>query len=142
MNRKTKTINRIREFNRFYTVMLGMLNRNFLHSEYSVTETRILFEIKTNEGCSANDIINTLKIDKSYLSRIINSFIKNQLITKDVLPEDRRAFEIRLTDKGHKTVDALVAKTNEQIREYVDSLNDSECDEICAAMDTITKYFQ
>ena len=46
MTNKQETINQIREFNRFYTVLFGFLNRNYLDSNYSVTETRILFELR------------------------------------------------------------------------------------------------
>ncbi len=75
MDNKTETVYKIREFNRFYTVLLGLLDRNFLNSEYSVTEIRILFELENNDGCSAVDLIEKLYIDKGYLSRLIKGFI-------------------------------------------------------------------
>ena len=66
MDNRKETIDQIREFNRFYTVLLGFLNRNYLNTEYSVTETRILFELKQNRQMMANDLTDILHLDKSY----------------------------------------------------------------------------
>lgn len=142
MNDKMETVNRIREFNRFYTVMLGMLDRNFLASPYSVTETRILFEINVNDECSANFLTEKLHIDKSYMSRMIKVFEAKNLVTKSVSPEDGRAFIIHLTDRGKEEVRKLIQITNDQIGMMIEPLSMKECREICEAMDTITKYIR
>ncbi len=60
MEDKQETINQIREFNRFYTVLPGFLNQDYLQSGYSVTETRILFEIYRNRQISASTLIGML----------------------------------------------------------------------------------
>lgn len=138
---KTKVINRIREFNRFYTVWQGFLNKHFMNSEYSITETRVLFELKNNQPCSAKLISEKLNIDKSYLSRIINVFLSKQLITKEILPKDKRAFMIRLTENGLRIVDELIEKANYQIGCQIQNLSLNQCQEICTSLDIITKYF-
>ena len=74
MEDKERVITQIREFNRFYTVLLEFLNRNYLDSGYSITETRILFELKQNCQMSANRLIEMLHLDKSYISRLIRNF--------------------------------------------------------------------
>lgn len=140
MDNKKDVVERIREFNRFYTVLIGTLNTHFLDSEYSVTETRILFELTTHENCNAKNLIKNLHIDKSYMSRIIKSFEKKKLITKKISEQDHRAYTIRLTNKGKKEVTALIDRTNYQIGELISDLNLEECKKICMAMDLITDY--
>ncbi len=141
MRNKIETIERLREFNRFYTVIIGILNQNFLGTAYSITETRILFELQSNPKSSANSLIEKLQIDKSYMSRLLKSFEKKGLITKQVAPEDKRSYIIQLTQQGNDTVAELIKVTNKQIEGLVDPLTLSECDEVIAAMDIITKYF-
>lgn len=140
MDDKTEVIARIRAFNRFYTVMLGMLDRNFLSSPYSVTETRTLFEISAHAPCSANFLTETLHVDKSYISRILKSFQRQGLVTKCVSPTDGRAYLIQLTDQGQHEVEQLIQSTNCQIGVLIQALNENQCRELCHAMDTITKY--
>ncbi len=135
-----KAVERIREFNRFYTVLIGTLNRHFLGSEFSVTETRVLFEIATLEKCNANTMAEKLKMDKSYMSRILKSFEKRELIQKNISAQDGRVHVIRLTNQGANAVNNLIEKTNRQIWGLISNLNAEECGEICAAMDLITNY--
>ncbi|MGM0303917.1 hypothetical protein IGI66_003582 [Enterococcus sp. AZ048] len=136
-----KITNHIRSFNRFYTNILGLIDQNILESEYSLTEARILFEIYELGNCKANTLSVRLSIDKSYMSRIIRKFSKNDLITKKISSEDNRANYISLTKKGIETINELINKSNMQIAQMIDPLEIEECKEICLAMDTIRKYF-
>ena len=140
MDLKEKTTYRIREFNRFFTVLIGSLNKKFLGSDFTITETRILFELISNDECKAVDLVNLLQIDKSYLSRIIKKFEQRELIKKTVDSTNKRFKIIILTEKGRKTVNKLIAMTNLQIAELISPLKSNECKEIIDAMDTITRY--
>lgn len=140
MKEKRATVERIREFNRFYTVRIGTLNQKFLDSDYSVTETRILFELITRGVCSASELVEELHVDKGYLSRILKNFLEKGLIQKSVSDRDRRAHLIRLTELGQETTRDLIGRTDRQIGELVSELNEAQCREICMAMDVITQY--
>lgn len=69
----------MRRFNRFYTNILGVLDRHVLDSGYSFTEARVIIEIGLIEPCIANTLVESLKIDRSYMSRIIAKFCKRGL---------------------------------------------------------------
>lgn len=132
-----KTVDEIRKFNRFYTVNMGFLDSDYLDTEYSIVETRILFEIKVHGKCIQSDIAKTLHIDKSYLSRLIKRFYKNGLIEKDKSYEDKRATYITLTEKGSKETERLITVTNNRIRTKISKLSASECDKLCNALNTV-----
>lgn len=139
-DRKIKAIHRIREFNRFYTVLTGLLDRNFLDSGYSVTETRILFELKSREDCSANELVESLHIDKSYLSRILKGFEGKGLLARHASRKDARSLELRLTETGENVTERLIDASDEQISRLLKPLSEAECLELCEAMDRITGY--
>jgi DNA-binding MarR family transcriptional regulator len=82
MKDKTKLIQDIREFNRFYTRLIGLLDGHLLDSNYSLAEARILYEIYTGKQISASQIVSTLNMDKGYVSRILKKFEKEGLISK------------------------------------------------------------
>lgn len=137
MHIQDETVEIIRNFNRFYTVNMGFLNSGYLDTEYSIAETRILFEIKVNGQCSQREIVKTLHIDKSYLSRIIKRFFKAGLIEKRNSEEDKRAVILLLTDKGNEETERLIALTNQQIQTRISSLNVKECRQLRDALNTV-----
>ncbi len=138
---RSETVNCIRKFNRFYTVLLGFLNHNYMGSGYSVTETRILFEIHQRDGISAKCICDLLKLDKSYVSRIIRTFEREGIICRAVSDIDKRENRISLTEKGEAEVQGLIEITNRDISELVASLDDDTCEQICTAMNFLIDKF-
>ncbi len=141
MEDRRETVDQIREFNRFYTVLLGFLNRNYLDSGYSVTETRILFELKKNEQMSANSLIDMLHLDKGYVSRIIRNFEQKGLIIRSAASKDRRMLMIRLTARGLAETEKLIAITDQEIHQLIQSFAPEVCDELCRSMERIIDIF-
>lgn len=137
MDRQEKTIQEIRKFNRFYTVYMGFLDSGYLDTAYSIVETRVLFELKGAELCIQSDIAKDLRIDKSYLSRMIARFDKNGLIQREKSLEDKRITYLRLTEQGHVEADRLIALTNRRIRDQIAPLSPDEQETLCGAMDTV-----
>src|SRR5688572_1526151 len=102
MRNNQQLIEQFRSFNRFYTGVIGLLDQHFLDSPFSLTEGRVLYEIRHTEDCTAKKIREKINIDEGYLSRILDIFRKKGLITKAPSSEDRRLHIIKLTEKGQK----------------------------------------
>lgn len=133
----SKTVNEIRKFNRFYTVTMGFLSSGYLDSDYSIAETRILFEMNIHGTCIQSDIVKTLHIDKSYLSRIIQRFCKKGLVEKVKSDTDKRAIKITLTEAGKLEAKRLIALTNSNIQSQLADLSCDECDKLCKSLNTV-----
>lgn len=125
-----KLINAIRAFNRFYTVNMGFLNSNYLDTNYSIAETRILYEIKTSKMCTQGHIVKTLHIDKSYLSRIVKSLCKRGIIEKTRSDDDKRVTIITLTEMGDRETQRLIDLTNLKIEQKIEGLSSEERDKL------------
>ena len=132
---------KIREFNRFYTVQMDFLNSGYLGSSYSITETRILFELKTHAGCTQSDIAKKLHIDKSYLSRIIRKFAQKGLVEKSKFDGDRRAEILSLTSLGDTETDHLIELANERISSQISCFSSEECDILFSSLNTILTIY-
>lgn len=114
----------IRDFNRFYTNIIGLVNRNILESPYSLAESRVLLEIDAAGQCTARDLTRRIDIDPGYLSRMLSRFIRNGLVAQSASSTDGRAKILSLTDKGRdayrqlsETSDLRIAHILEQLSE-------------------------
>lgn len=133
----TTTTSKIRSFNRFYTAHLDILSQHYLDSDYSLTEIRILYEISESKIITAQKITEILNLDKGYLSRILKRFLKENLIVKVASTEDKRAFNIKLTDTGTELLAVLNTKSENKIEGKIEKLNSSEKEILVSSMHTV-----
>lgn len=139
--KKNDIVTEIRGFNRFYTNILGLLDKYIINSGYSLTEARILFEISKTETCTANKLCSVLDIDRSYMSKIINKFEKEQLISRYTCNSDNQNIEIHMTEKGKTVFHNLEYNANKQIENLISNLNMTDCENLIGSIRTIKKYF-
>lgn len=141
MNINKNTMADIRQFNRFYTNILGVLDKHILDTGYSFTEARVIMEIGLMEQCIANNLVDKLEIDRSYMSRIINKLRKDGLVMKENSTLDNRTILIRLTPEGMTLFNQLNERSDEQLVRLFQGLSQNEIKEIHASMMFIQKKF-
>lgn len=100
-------IESVREFNRFYTRLIGVLNRDYLDSPFSLAEGRVLMEVYYRKNTTASVIIQALGIDAGYLSRILRGFERRGLLAKAASAVDGRQKPLSLSPAGRKAFEAL-----------------------------------
>jgi DNA-binding MarR family transcriptional regulator len=132
-----KAIDRIRRFNRFYTNMLGILDKHILESNFSLSEARVLFEINAMERCTARKIMHNLSIDEGYLSRIIERFIDLGLVQKLRSEHDKRAFMIHLTPKGKTQFQKINVASSRAIGKLIKNISSKDVQMMLLMMDGI-----
>ena len=132
-----KQIAAVRRFNRFYTRQLGLLSRDFLSSEWSLTEVRVLYELATRPGVSAREVANDLQLDEAYLSRILAKFQRRRLISRTVAAGDARQQSIALTRAGHQVFRPLDQSATKQIAGMLAPLAPSAREALVAAMERL-----
>jgi DNA-binding MarR family transcriptional regulator len=132
-------IHRIRDFNRFYTNVIGLVDRHVLHSPYSLSEARILYEIRHSENCTARTIKEMLNIDEGYLSRIIDRFISSGILKKKRSSTDGRAYLLSLTKKGEREFDKLNQASDVSVQRLIEKLSAQDLKELVSMMAGIQK---
>lgn len=134
-------IDDIRRFNRFYATVIGMLDSKISNTEYSITEARVLFEIREKNGeYIANDLVAKLNIDRSYMSRILRKLKKDELIEKKRSLNDSRKNSLSITDDGIKVLEHVNDSTDAQILKLFNGLTKDEVLEIRDDMYKIQQY--
>lgn len=132
-------VNKIRAFNRFYTRVIGLLNRYQNDSHYTLPEVRVMYEIYHHKLITSKKITELLSMDKSYLSRMLLSFDKKGLIKRKTDKTDTRTQEISLSAKGEKEFLVIVRATENQITDLLSALTNQEIEELIVHMDGIQK---
>jgi len=137
-------VKEFRGFNRFYTAWIGVLNKHYLNSKYSLPQSRVLHAVYTKDGITPKEITALLNIDKSYLSRILIDFEKKKLITKRVSAEDGRAYNLYMTKAGKKEFELIDEASNKQVKKLLLQLSDEERKSIIRSMsqikETLSRY--
>jgi DNA-binding MarR family transcriptional regulator/GNAT superfamily N-acetyltransferase len=135
----------VREFNRVYTNLIGLLHGGYLDSPYSLTEARVLFEL-AHAGEAGGSEIGTLRrsldIDAGYLSRILARFEADGLITRRRSESDARRRVITLTAAGEQALRGLDQRSAEQIGVLLDQFTEAEQQRLITAMATIQEITQ
>ncbi|MFP3126804.1 helix-turn-helix domain-containing GNAT family N-acetyltransferase [Ectobacillus funiculus] len=131
------TVSEVRKFNRFYTNVLGLLNQQVYDSPFSLTETRILFEINSTSNCTAKLLQEELDLDRGYVSRMLKRFEEQNMIYKQKWEEDGRTYFIHLTEKGEKIYRDLENKADQQVKFLLRNLDTDKQQKLIDSMSTI-----
>jgi DNA-binding MarR family transcriptional regulator/GNAT superfamily N-acetyltransferase len=129
----------VRAFNRFYTRQLGVLDQQVFKSPYSLSEARVLYELANREYPSAKEIGAELDLDPGYLSRIVQKFADDGLISRKPLPADRRKHLLKLTPKGRQAFARLERNSHDDVANMLRPLSQSKRGHLTAAMATIER---
>jgi DNA-binding MarR family transcriptional regulator/GNAT superfamily N-acetyltransferase len=132
-------ISAVRAFNRFYTSRLGFLDQQLLKSPFSLSEARVLYELANSESLSAKQIGIELGLDPGYLSRIVQKFDEDGLITRKSLPADRRQYQLSLTAKGRQAFAKLDRSSHDEVAAMLATLSDRDRKRLIGAMAAIER---
>jgi len=130
-------VDAVRRFNRFYTRRIGALDEGLLDSPFTLTESRVLYELARCDRPTATALGDNLGLDAGYLSRILHAFRRRRLVDRVPSVQDKRQALLALTVRGSRAFAALDRKTRRQIAAMLDALSPLNQRRIVEAMRTI-----
>jgi DNA-binding MarR family transcriptional regulator/GNAT superfamily N-acetyltransferase len=129
----------LRRFNRFYTRQIGVLQEGLLETDFSLTESRVLYELAHTGEATAKALCAELGLDPGYLSRILGAFEKKGLMRKSASPADGRESLLDLTQKGRQAFATLNTRSSQKIAAWLQKLSPAEQEQLIAATGTIER---
>jgi DNA-binding MarR family transcriptional regulator/GNAT superfamily N-acetyltransferase len=131
-------IQEIRAFNRFYTNLIGALDYGkHLYTPYTLTESRVLYELAHSPRTDAADLRGELSIDAGYLSRLLAKFERDGLVARAPSERDPRRQRITLTDRGRKAAALLDERSRQAVGALVADVPERDRDRLAEALGTV-----
>ncbi|MFI7338291.1 GNAT family N-acetyltransferase [Streptomyces sp. NPDC050085] len=132
------TVQDIRSFNRFYTNVIGALDYSrHLYAPYTLTESRVLYELAHAEVVDAADLRTQLSLDAGYLSRILGKFEREGLVERASSERDSRRRRITLTARGRTAAELLDERSRESVGTLLATVPPAERTRLAEALRTV-----
>jgi DNA-binding MarR family transcriptional regulator len=117
--------------------------RHFLHfsKERGVSMPQIgaLFQIRRKGVCSVSEISGELEITSAAASQMLESLVMEGLVRRSEDPNDRRAKQIVLTEKGRKTLQESIHSRQGWLTQLINQLTEQEQVQIASALKILTE---
>ncbi|MGR8010464.1 bifunctional helix-turn-helix transcriptional regulator/GNAT family N-acetyltransferase [Streptomyces hypolithicus] len=131
-------IQEIRAFNRYYTNLIGALDYSrHLYTPYTLTESRVLYELAHSERLDAADLRAQLSLDAGYLSRLLAKFERDGLIEREPSEDDARRQRVTPTARGREAAALLDERSRAAVGSLVAGVPEEELVRLTGAMRTI-----
>ena len=110
------------------TLMKRMARRFFRKSRISEAEFNLLLVLRhATTALSQSDLSERLLVDKSNVTALIDRLESEELIRREVDPEDRRRYHVVLTDAGRDQIDTIDPAYHEMVSAVMKELSTNEC---------------
>ena len=130
-------VDSVRRFNRFYTRNIGILDKTYLQTPFSITEARVIYELARRKEANIRDLCSELGLDPGYISRLVASLVRRKIVTKRSSQRDRRQAVLSLTGEGVRAFKGLDDRARESVGRLLSPLAADNRDRIVEAMDRI-----
>jgi DNA-binding MarR family transcriptional regulator/GNAT superfamily N-acetyltransferase len=136
MSANLEIIDAIRAFSRFFTSKLGVVGPNYLGTDLTLTDARIIFETNALGQTTAADLVRDLKLDPAYISRIIKRFCAADIMRTSRDAQDGRKQILTLTAAGKEKAAQLISLARGEIASMLGDLTPTKGFALKSALET------
>jgi len=129
----------VRAFNRFYTRRIGVLHEGLLHTPFTLTESRLLWELAHRDTTTATELAHALDLDAGYLSRLLRSFKERGLVKSARSTDDGRHLHLSLTAAGRRAFAPLNTRSRHEVSTLLDTLPEPQQQQLLHALGVVTR---
>jgi DNA-binding MarR family transcriptional regulator/GNAT superfamily N-acetyltransferase len=129
----------VRRFNRLYTQRIGVLQKSWAKSPFTLAQARVLYEVMQRDKPTATELARDLGLDAGYLSRILRDFEAGGLIARKTSGTDGRQSLLSITERGRKRFAPIEAQTEEATAAMLGRLSPSAQARLVDAIHTIER---
>lgn len=104
----------------------------------TIVQCWVLLYLSNNKNSNLKDIANALQLDSPVVTGIVDRLVKEELVTREEDPNNRRSVIINLTPRGKEIVDkvfVIVNEYNERIKSILETQEGQGFEKTLAALE-------
>lgn len=135
------SVNAVRQFSRYYTRRIGVLEDSLLGSGLTLPQGRLLYEIAQCDSGSATpgEMASLLGLDAGYVSRLVSSLEARGLVDREPCVTDARRVALRLTGEGRAAFDEIDGRSRRAVSDLLAGIAPAARVRVVEAMRTIER---
>lgn len=106
-------------------------------AEVTIDQWVVMQTLASGRGMSQLDIGRATYKDAPTITRMIDLLEQKKMVERHVDPDDRRRFQVRLTDAGRTTIERLMPAILDARRKAWAGLNDKQIDQLVGSLDMV-----
>ena len=125
-------------------VQKAIYEHDISHLKLSInsTQTLILMFVNENSGKTMSEISSLTGLEKSSFTRSVDYLVKNDLVTKNFPPHDRRTIHLSLTKRGSRAADLIKNDFDRYLESLIAHFSENEKKEFIDTLRTLSGYMQ
>lgn len=139
---KQLSIEELRFYSRELIRELGFLENPYERWDLNFLQVHLLLECERHGSIDQQKLTKILRVDKSYVSRMVKVLIKKGLIALLDPPSDNRSKPVMLTAAGHLSVAEINYIANQQVRSAIHYLSQEEQGKIAEGLRLYSQAFK
>jgi len=131
---------KLRELLRQLIRKLGLLDKSQLSCcGITYSQCDALVEIGSKQSLSINELAELLGLDKSTLSRTVNTMVEQGLVTREPDPDDRRYVKIKLTPAGSNLLSDIEGKMTDYYLNIYQAIPQDKRKQVLESLELLVK---
>ncbi len=119
----SEQVGKLRETVRLLVRRLGILEKSEASCcGITLAQCHALYELRRAGEMSLNDLAESLRLDKSTVSRLVDNLVNSGLVARGTDPGDRRCVTLGLTEEGRRVLAGIDKGMDAFFAEIVDQL--------------------
>jgi DNA-binding MarR family transcriptional regulator/GNAT superfamily N-acetyltransferase len=136
-------VEQVRSFNRTVAERIGLLGDAFLGRSRPMGESRVLWEVGSDDGgVEVRTLRTRLGLDSGYTSRVLRALERQGLVHVGPSPRDRRVRHVRLTAAGRSERKELDRRSDAVAWSFLEPLNEAQRARLVAAMAEVERLLR
>lgn len=132
---EANTAKQLREMMRILERKLGALEDvQITCCGVTMAQCHALVEVGRANNISLNELAELLNLENSTMSRTVNNLVNNDLVKREIDPQDRRYVTISLTENGNKLFDDIEESRNVYYKKIFNVIPEHKREQVLESM--------